>query len=61
LGIDCAETQDGELLIFEVDSNMVVHAFDPVDVYPYKQPQMQKVFAAFRAMLIKVAHTSSAQ
>ena len=51
LGIDCGETADGALLIFEVDSNMVVHATDPVDVYPYKQPQMRKVFAAFRAML----------
>jgi glutathione synthase/RimK-type ligase-like ATP-grasp enzyme len=51
LGIDCGETPDGALLIFEVDSNMIVHAIDPVDVFPYKQPQMRKVFAAFRAML----------
>jgi len=52
LGIDCAETADGQLLIFEVDSNMIVHAMDPVDVFPYKQTQMRKVFAAFREMLI---------
>lgn len=51
LGIDCGETADGSLLIFEVDSNMVVHALDPVDIFPYKQPQMRKVFDAFRAML----------
>jgi len=51
LGIDCGETADGNLLIFEVDSNMVVHSLDPVDVFPYKQPQMRKVFAAFREML----------
>ena len=51
LGIDCGETADGNLLIFEVDSNMVVHALDPVDLFPYKQPQMRKVFAAFREML----------
>lgn len=51
LGIDCGETPDGKLLIFEVDSNMIIHAIDPVDVFPYKQPQMRKVFAAFRAML----------
>lgn len=55
LGIDCAETADGRLLIFEVDPAMVVHAMDPVDVYPYKQAAMQKIFAAFRAMLIKAA------
>ena len=52
LGIDCGETATGELLIFEVDSNMIVHAMDAVEVFPYKQPQMQKVFAAFRTMLI---------
>ena len=51
LGIDCGETPDGSLLIFEVDSNMIIHAIDPVDVFPYKQPQMRKVFAAFREML----------
>lgn len=56
LGIDCGESPDGKLLIFEVDSNMIVHAIDPVDVFPYKQPQMQKVFAAFRALLIDAAH-----
>lgn len=51
LGIDCGETADGKLLIFEIDSCMIVHAIDPVDLFPYKQPQMQKVFAAFREML----------
>ncbi len=30
-------------------------AMNPPDVYPYKQPQMEKVFAAFRAMLLKAA------
>ncbi len=51
LVMDCAETQDGQLLVFEVDSSAVVHAMDPVDLFPYKQPQMQKVFTAFRALL----------
>lgn len=60
LGIDCAETPGGELLIFEVDSNMVVHALDPVETFPYKQGQMQKVFAAFRALLIKAARKNEA-
>ena len=52
LGIDCGETADGQLLIFEVDSCMIVHALDSVVLFPYKQPQMRKVFAAFRQMLI---------
>lgn len=53
--IDCAEAPDGRLLVFEVDTGAVVHAMDPVDIFPYKQPQMLKVFAAFRAMLGKAA------
>jgi glutathione synthase/RimK-type ligase-like ATP-grasp enzyme len=50
-GIDCAETKDGQLLIFEVDSGMTIHAMDSVELFPYKQPQMKKVFLAFRRML----------
>lgn len=60
LGIDCGETYDGELLIFEIDSNMVVHDMDPVDIYPYKQPQMQKIFKAFQQMLHDKATNDSA-
>jgi len=52
VGIDCGETAEGELLIFEVDSGMTVHAMDPVGIFPYKQPQMRKVFKAFRQMLV---------
>jgi hypothetical protein len=51
LGIDCAVASSGELLIFEIDSNMVVHDMDPVDLYPYKQPQMRRIFSAFQEML----------
>jgi len=52
LGIDCAETAEGDLLIFEIDNSMVVHAMDPVDIFPYKQPAMRKLFDAFRKMLL---------
>lgn len=55
LGMDCAETMDGKLLIFEVDSCMIVHALDPVDVYEYKQLPMRRVFEAFRQMLSHAA------
>jgi len=58
-GLDCGETAGGELLIFEVDVGMIVHAMDPVDVYPYKQLQMQKVFAAFRRMLLNTTKRSA--
>lgn len=51
--IDCGETPEGELLIFEADNLGFIHAMDPVDIFPYKQPQMRKVFRAFYAMLRK--------
>jgi hypothetical protein len=46
-GIDCAETADGRLLVFEADVAMIVHAMDPEDLFPYKQPAMRKLFDAF--------------
>jgi hypothetical protein len=53
--IDCAENRCGELLIFEADNTAVVHNMDSPDVFPYKQPQMRKIFAAFTAMLSRHA------
>jgi hypothetical protein len=49
--VDCAETRDGSLLIFEADNTAIVHDMDPPEVFPYKAPQMRKVFDAFAAML----------
>lgn len=53
LVLDCAETRDGALLLFEADNSAVVHAMDSPELYPYKQPQMRKVFDAFQALLLK--------
>jgi hypothetical protein len=49
--VDCAETRDGSLLIFEADNTAVVHNMDSPELFPYKPPQMRKVFDAFAAML----------
>jgi hypothetical protein len=53
--VDCAETADGALLIFEADNTAVVHNMDHADVFPYKPPQMRKIFDAFAAMLVRFA------
>jgi len=53
--IDCAETPDGQLLLFEADVAMIIHAMDDEVLYPYKKPAMHKLFAAFQAMLARVA------
>jgi hypothetical protein len=49
--VDCAETRDGSLLVFEADNTAVVHDMDPPNVFPYKLPQMRRIFEAFAAML----------
>jgi len=57
---DCAEASDGRLLIFEADTAMIVHAMDPPDIFPYKPPQMQRIFHAFQDMLRRRAGTKTA-
>lgn len=51
LVLDCAETRNGELLLFEADPSSVVHSMDPDDLFPYKRPTMERLYSAFRAML----------
>ncbi len=58
--IDCAETGDGKLLVFELDSGAVVHAMDPVEVFPYKRPHMQKLFSAFHGLVKRTAWRAAA-
>lgn len=49
--IDCAETKCGSLLIFEADNTAVVHNMDSPAIFPYKPPQMRKIFDAFVTMI----------
>jgi hypothetical protein len=49
--IDCAETAESKLLLFEADVAMIVHDMDDPAIYPYKRPQIRKLFAAFQGML----------
>jgi hypothetical protein len=49
--VDCAETKSGSLLIFEADNTAIVHDMDSPKLFPYKAPQMRRVFDAFAVML----------
>lgn len=53
---DGAETPDGQLLVFEIDHVMVVHAMDPVDRFPYKPAHIQRVQTAFEQMVARRVH-----
>lgn len=55
LCIDCAETAAGELLIFEIDHAMIVHAMDNEELFPHKRFHMEKVSSAFRDYLLRLA------
>ena len=55
LVIDCGESPDGRLVLFEAETAMIVHNLDSPALYPYKQPQMARVFAAFGAMIEKAS------
>lgn len=59
--IDCAENKRGELLIFEADNTAVVHNMDSPGLFPYKPPQMRKIFDAFAAMLYRRARPGREQ
>ena len=59
IGIDCAETSDGDLLIFEVGNALTVHALDPVDIFPYKKTQITKVFNGFGSLLEQTLASST--
>ena len=50
-GIDCAEDQNGNLVLFEADNALIVHDMDCEKTYPYKKPAMRKLFNAFAKML----------
>lgn len=53
--LDCSKTRDGALLIFEVGTAMVIHTLDPDAIFPYKRPQMEKIFDSFETMLRRKA------
>jgi hypothetical protein len=57
--IDCSETQDGRLLIFEADNRGWIHATDQLDIFQYKQIPMQCAFAAFSTHLLKTMNAHS--
>jgi len=57
--IDCAETEDGRLLVFEVDVAAIVHLMESPELFAYKVPTMRRMFAAFETMLRRHAHQAT--
>jgi hypothetical protein len=57
--LDCAESRDGELVLFEADNAAWIHDIDSPDVYPYKSATMNLAFSAFTNMLKKRVNTAN--
>jgi hypothetical protein len=53
--IDCAETDDGRLLVFEADVAAIIHDMDDPALFPYKSAAMRRCFAAFAALIARRA------
>ena len=52
-GIDCGLDPSGNVVVFEVNASMLVHAKN--EDFPYKTPAVQRIKLAFDAMLRKLA------
>jgi glutathione synthase/RimK-type ligase-like ATP-grasp enzyme len=57
VGLDCAQTPDGRLVIFEIATAMVVHDMDDTAAFPYKAVRMKRFFDAFCTMVERKAMT----
>lgn len=53
-GIDCGLDGFGNIVVFEVNASMLVHAKN--EDFPYKTPAVQRIKVAFDAMLRKLAN-----
>jgi hypothetical protein len=51
VGLDCAVLPDGRLLVFEVETGMIVHDHDPADLFPYKKTFIPRIFSAVEDMI----------
>jgi hypothetical protein len=56
-GIDCGETSDGRLLLFEADVAMIVHSMEDGAEFAYKKPHMARLFGAFTDLLQRRARS----
>ena len=60
-GLDCGVMPDGRIVVFEVETGMIVHDLDPPDLYPYKPSAVRRIREATERMIdARVAHARQA-
>ncbi|BCK77001.1 hypothetical protein AA0242T_0292 [Acetobacter aceti NRIC 0242] len=52
-GLDFGVLEDGTLVVFEVETAMIVHDRDPDDIFPYKSACIARIRQAFERMIAK--------
>jgi len=60
-GADLALREDGSLVLFEANAQMLVHLTDPVELFPYKHRYLPPLFQAVDAMVLKHAAAAHAR
>ena len=50
-GIDCGLLRDGRLVLFEVETGMIVHGWDRPGLYPYKRAAVRGIVTAVERMI----------
>lgn len=50
-GLDCTLMPDGRLMMFEVETGMIVHDADPAEIYPYKKRYVPRIFRAVENLI----------
>jgi tetratricopeptide (TPR) repeat protein len=58
-GIDCGLDRFGNIVVFEVNASMLVHAQN--EEFPYKTPAVHRIKLAFDAMLRKLSSAASSE
>ena len=58
-GLDFSVLPDGRVLVFEANATMLAHPEAPGGPLAHKNPAIEKIFAAFRAMLAGTARTAA--
>ncbi|NHO31615.1 ATP-grasp domain-containing protein [Acetobacter fallax] len=49
-GLDFGILADGTLVVFEIETGMIVHDRDPADIFPYKSACIKRIRKAFEVM-----------
>lgn len=51
VGLDCAILPDGRLLVFEIETGMIVHDKDPPELFLYKSAPIARIAAALESLI----------